>query len=178
MPLKHNVDAALAGVETPVKRGHRLPPRERHDIHIEEGRDVWWHREMEYVDANCPPVALDSEHPLFHPLHQRLDRQPKGILHTTGGYLLGAYASCKYVFDLRDEDIYWCAPTSAGSPATATSSMARWRWAPRRSCTSAPNWPDNGRFWKLIEEYAITIMYRADGDPRFHQMGRRVAAEA
>ena len=63
---------------------------------------------MEYVDADCPPVAMDSEHPLFILYTSGSTGKPKGILHTTGGYLLGAYMTSKYVFDLRDEDVYWC----------------------------------------------------------------------
>ena len=78
------------------------------DIHMEEGRDVWWHRELEYVDANCPPVPLDSEHPLYILYTSGSTGKPKGILHTTGGYLVGVYSTVKYIFDIRDEDIFWC----------------------------------------------------------------------
>ena len=70
------------------------------DIHIQEGRDVWWHREAEYVSADCPAEPLDSEHPLFILYTSGSTGKPKGVLHTTGGYLLGFSITTKYVFDL------------------------------------------------------------------------------
>src|SRR5207247_3945595 len=78
------------------------------EVRIEEGRDLWWHREMEQVGHACWPAELDSEHPLFILYTSGSTGKPKGILHTTGGYLLGAKVTCKYVFDLRDTDTYWC----------------------------------------------------------------------
>ena len=75
---------------------------------MEEGRDVWWDRELEYVDANCPPAPHDSEHPLYLLYTSGSTGKPKGILHTTGGYLVNVYCTTKYVFDIRDEDIFWC----------------------------------------------------------------------
>jgi len=106
VPLKHNVDQALKG-KTTVKRVIVFR-RAGNDIAIEEGRDVWWHRELQYVDANCPPAALDSEHPLYILYTSGSTGKPKGILHTTGGYLVGIHATTKYVFDLREDDIFWC----------------------------------------------------------------------
>src|SRR6266404_5603552 len=106
VPLKKNVDDALHG-KTSIKRVIVFR-RAGNDIHMEEGRDVWWHRELEYVDANCPPAALDSEHPLYILYTSGSTGKPKGILHTTGGYLVGIYSTMKYVFDVRDEDIFWC----------------------------------------------------------------------
>ncbi|MBA3964041.1 MAG: acetate--CoA ligase [Chthoniobacterales bacterium] len=160
VPLKHNVDEALKG-KTSIKRVIVFR-RAGNDIHIEEGRDVWWHRELEYVDANCPAVALDSEHPLYILYTSGSTGKPKGILHTTGGYLVGTHTTYKYVFDLRDEDIYWCTadvgwvtghsyvvygPLAAG----ATTFMYE----------GAPNWPEPDRFWRIIEEYAVSILYTA-----------------
>ena len=160
VPLKHNVDEALRDV-TSVRRVIVFR-RAGNEIHIEEDRDVWWHRELEYVDAHCPPVALDSEHPLYILYTSGSTGKPKGILHTTGGYLVGIHASTKYVFDLREEDIYWCTadigwvtghsyvvygPLAAG----ATTLMYE----------GAPNWPEPDRFWKIIEEYAVSILYTA-----------------
>jgi len=161
VPLKANVDEALAGGGHPVKTVIVFR-RTASEVHIEEGRDYWWHRELEYVDAQCPAVALDSEHPLFILYTSGSTGKPKGILHSTAGYLLGAVTSCKYVFDLRDEDVYWCTadigwvtghtylvygPLALG----ATSVMYE----------GAPNWPDNGRFWKIIEDYSVSILYTA-----------------
>ena len=103
VPLKQNVDEALKG-RTTIKRVIVFQ-RAGNEIHIEEGRDVWWQRELEYVDANCPPVALESEHPLYILYTSGSTGKPKGILHTTGGYLVGIHTSAKYVFDLREDDI-------------------------------------------------------------------------
>src|SRR5205807_1759167 len=86
---KNNVDHALTG-GTSVKRVIVFK-RAGNEIHMEEGRDVWWHRELEYVDANCEPIAVDSEHPLYILYTSGSTGKPKGILHTTGGYLLGIY---------------------------------------------------------------------------------------
>jgi len=160
VPLKQNVDEALKG-KTTVKRVIVFQ-RAGNDIHIEEGRDVWWHRELEYVDAHCPPVALPSEHPLYILYTSGSTGKPKGILHTTAGYLVGIHSTCQYVFDLREEDIYWCTadigwvtghsyviygPLAAG----ATTLMYE----------GAPNWPEPDRFWRIIEEYAVSILYTA-----------------
>jgi acetyl-CoA synthetase len=160
VPLKSNVDHALSG-GTSVKRVIVFR-RAGNDIHMEEGRDVWWHRELEYVDANCEPVPVDSEHPLYILYTSGSTGKPKGILHTTAGYLLGIYATTKYVFDIRDEDLFWCTadvgwvtghsyvvygPLSLG----ATTLMYE----------GAPNWPDPDRFWRIIEDYRVTILYTA-----------------
>src|ERR1041385_7271165 len=93
VPLKHNVDEALKGATT-IRRVIVFR-RAGNDIHIEEGRDVWWHRELEYVNAKCPAVALDSEHPLYILYTSGSTGKPKGILHTTGGYLVGSSCTCK-----------------------------------------------------------------------------------
>lgn len=160
VPLKNNVDHALSG-GTSVKRVIVFR-RARNEVHMEEDRDVWWHREMQYVDAHCEPVALDSEHPLFILYTSGSTGKPKGILHTTGGYLLGIYTTTKYVFDIREEDLFWCTadvgwvtghsyvvygPLSLG----ATTLMYE----------GAPNWPEPDRFWRIIEDYRVTVFYTA-----------------
>jgi acetyl-CoA synthetase len=160
VPLKKNVDDALRG-ETTVKRVIVFR-RAGNDIHIEEGRDVCWHREVEYVDAHCPPVALDSEHPLYVLYTSGSTGKPKGILHTTAGYLVGIYATMKYVFDLRDDDVYWC--TADVGWVTGHSYVV---YGPLSNGSTtlmyegAPNWPEPDRFWRLIEEYGVTILYTA-----------------
>ncbi len=161
VPLKKNVDDALKGGDTPVKTVIVLR-RTGQDVHIEEGRDYWWHRELEYVDANCPAVALDSEAPLFILYTSGSTGKPKGILHSTAGYLLHAQMTCKYVFDLRDDDVYWC--TADIGWVTGHSYMVYGPLA--MGATSlmyegAPNWPENDRFWRIIEEYAVTVFYTA-----------------
>ncbi len=161
VPLKKNVDDALKGKDTPVKTVVVFR-RTGQDIHIEEGRDVWWHRELEYVDAHCPAMALDSEAPLFILYTSGSTGKPKGILHSTGGYLLHAQMTCKYVFDLRDDDVYWC--TADVGWVTGHTYMVYGPLA--LGATSlmyegAPNWPENDRFWRIIEEYAVTVFYTA-----------------
>jgi acetyl-CoA synthetase len=161
VPLKKNVDDALKGGAQGIRKVIVFR-RAGNDIHIEEGRDVWWHRELEYVDANCPPAALDSEHPLFILYTSGSTGKPKGILHTTGGYLLGAYTTCKYVFDLRDEDVYWC--TADVGWVTGHSYMVYGPLANGATVLmyeGAPNWPENDRFWRIIDEYKVTIFYTA-----------------
>jgi acetyl-CoA synthetase len=158
--LKKNVDEALKD-DTQVEKVIVFR-RANNEISITEGRDVWWHREMEYVDAHCEPEALDSEDPLYILYTSGSTGKPKGILHTTGGYLLGVTMTTKYVFDLHEDDLYWCSadvgwvtghsyvvygPLSNG----ATTFMYE----------GAPNWPELDRFWKLIEKYAITVFYTA-----------------
>jgi acetyl-CoA synthetase len=160
VPLKKNVDDALRG-GTSVKRVIVFR-RAGNDIHIEEGRDVWWHRELEYVDARCPAVALDSEHPLYILYTSGSTGKPKGILHTTAGYLVGIYSTMKYVFDLRDDDVYWC--TADVGWVTGHSYVV---YGPLANGTTtlmyegAPNWPEPDRFWRLVEEYGVSILYTA-----------------
>ena len=161
IPLKANVDAALQDGDHPVKRVIVFR-RAGNEVHIEEGRDVWWHRELEYVSAECAPVALESEHPLFILYTSGSTGKPKGILHTTAGYLLGAYTTCKYVFDLRDEDVYWCTADVGwvtGHTYVVYGPLAM--GATTLMYEGAPDSPDRGRFWKIIEEFAVTVLYTA-----------------
>jgi len=160
VPLKKNVDDALRG-ETTVKRVIVFR-RAGNDIHIEEGRDVWWHRELEYVDAHCDPVPVDSEHPLYILYTSGSTGKPKGILHTTGGYLVGIYSTMKYVFDLRDDDVYWCTADVGwvtGHSYVVYGPLAN--GATTLMYEGAPNWPESDRLWRLVEEYAVTILYTA-----------------
>jgi acetyl-CoA synthetase len=160
VPLKKNVDEALRG-STSVKRVIVFR-RAGNDIHMEEGRDVWWHQELEYVNADCPPVALDSEHPLYLLYTSGSTGKPKGILHTTGGYLVGVYSTMKYVFDIRDEDIFWC--TADVGWVTGHSYIVYGPLANGATAVmyeGAPNWPEPDRFWKIIEDYRINILYTA-----------------
>jgi acetyl-CoA synthetase len=160
VPLKHNVDEALKG-ETTVKRVIVFR-RAHNEIHIVEGRDVWWHRELEYVDAHCEPEALDSEHPLYILYTSGSTGKPKGILHTTGGYLTGVYSTTKYVFDLREEDVYWCTADVGwvtGHSYVVYGALAN--GATTLMYEGAPNWPEPDRFWRIIEEYGVTILYTA-----------------
>jgi acetyl-CoA synthetase len=160
VPLKKNVDDALRG-GTSIKRVIVFR-RAGNDIHIEEGRDVWWHRELEYVDAHCPPVAVDSEHPLYILYTSGSTGKPKGILHTTGGYLVGIYSTMKYVFDVRDDDVFWCTADVGwvtGHSYVVYGPLAN--GATTLMYEGAPNWPEPDRFWRLIEEYGVNVLYTA-----------------
>ena len=160
VPLKKNVDEALSG-ETTVKRVIVFR-RAGNEIHIQEGRDVWWHRELEYVNADCPPTPLDSEHPLYILYTSGSTGKPKGILHTTGGYLVGIYSTTKYVFDLRGEDIFWCTADVGwvtGHSYVVYGPLAN--GATTLMYEGAPNWPEPDRFWRIIEEYGVNILYTA-----------------
>jgi len=158
--LKRNVDDALRD-STSIRRVIVFR-RAGNDIHMEEGRDVWWHRELEYVDANCQATPLDSEHPLYLLYTSGSTGKPKGILHTTGGYLVGVYSTTKYVFDLCDEDIFWC--TADVGWVTGHSYIVYGPLANGATVVmyeGAPNWPEPDRFWKIIEEYRVNILYTA-----------------
>lgn len=159
--LKRNVDDALRDDPQSVRRVIVFR-RADNQVQMEEGRDVWWHRELQYVDANCPPEPLDSEHPLFILYTSGSTGKPKGILHTTGGYLLGVYMTCKYVFDLRDEDVYWCTADIGwvtGHSYVVYGPLAN--GATSLMYEGAPNWPENDRFWRIIAEYGVTVFYTA-----------------
>jgi acetyl-CoA synthetase len=168
VPLKKSVDEALTLKDA---AGARLAAtiekvivlrRSSQEVHIEEGRDVWWHREVEYVGADCPPQKMDSEAPLFILYTSGSTGKPKGILHTTGGYLLGAKLTSKYIFDLRPEDVYWC--TADVGWVTGHSYVVYGPLA--NGATSfmyegAPNYPEPDRFWRIIAKYGVTILYTA-----------------
>jgi acyl-coenzyme A synthetase/AMP-(fatty) acid ligase len=175
--LKAAVDEALK--ETPSVETCVIVRRTGSAQEMQDGRDFWWHELMEQVDANCPAEELDSEQPLFILYTSGTTGKPKGILHTTAGYLLEAHLTTKWVFDLKDEDVYWCTadigwvtghsyvvygPLSNGATALmyeggtqlsgAGSFLADDRTPPREH-----------------------LLHCADRNPGFHQMGQPVAAE-
>jgi acetyl-CoA synthetase len=168
VPLKRNVDDAL---ELKNSKGKLLADsiervivlrRANNEVHIEEGRDVWWHREMEYVDADCAAVPLDSEAPLFILYTSGSTGKPKGILHTTGGYLLGSKMTTKYVFDLQDTDVYWCTADVGwvtGHSYVVYGPLAN--GATSLMYEGAPNWPEPDRFWQIVEKYGVSVLYTA-----------------
>jgi acetyl-CoA synthetase len=168
VPLKKSVDEALTLKDA---HGHLLAKtiekvivlrRTNHEVHIQEGRDVWWHRETEYVQAHCPAEEMDSEAPLFILYTSGSTGKPKGILHTTGGYLLGARLTSKYVFDLRPEDVYWCTADVGwvtGHSYVVYGPLAN--GATSLMYEGAPNYPEPDRFWRIIARHGVTILYTA-----------------
>jgi acetyl-CoA synthetase len=168
VPLKQNVDEALtlkdARSELLAKSIERVIVlrRAHNEVQFQEGRDVWWHRELECVDAHCPAEKMDSEAPLFILYTSGSTGKPKGILHTTGGYLLYAKLTAKYVFDLRDEDIYWCTADVGwvtGHSYVVYGPLAN--GATSLMYEGAPNFPEPDRFWRIVEKYGVTILYTA-----------------
>jgi acetyl-CoA synthetase len=181
VPLKKSVDDALALKDA---AGHLLAKtiekvivlrRTHQEIHIQEGRDVWWHRELEYVDANCPAEQLESETPLFILYTSGSTGKPKGILHTTAGYLLFAKMTTKYVFDLRPEDVYWCTADVGwvtGHSYVVYGPLAN--GATSLMYEGAPNHPEPDRFWRIVARHGVTVLYTAPTAIRaFMKWGRQ-----
>ncbi len=160
VPLKPVIDHALEKI-TDVKKVITLQ-RCGNPVEMLEGRDLWWHDVMATASTKHEAAALDSEHPLFVLYTSGSTGKPKGILHTTAGYLLGTYTTCKYVFDMRDEDIYWCTADIGwitGHSYIVYGPMAM--GATQVMYEGAPNFPDFGRFWRMIEHFGVTIFYTA-----------------
>jgi acetyl-CoA synthetase len=174
VPLKKNVDAALEKSPTVTsvlvvrRTGEATGP-----VHMKSGRDFWWHEALDGQPFSCEPYAADSEHPLFLLYTSGSTGRPKGILHTTAGYLLGAMLSAKLVFDLKPEDVFWC--TADVGWVTGHSYIAYGPLANGATILmyeGAPNFPDWGRFWSLIEKYRVSIFYTAPTAIRsFHRAG-------
>lgn len=168
VPLKRNVDGALTlkdaqGRELAGTIEHVIVLRRTGDeIDFQPGRDLWWHEEISKVDADCAAEKMESEAPLFILYTSGSTGKPKGILHTTGGYLLGAKMTTKYVFDLRDEDVYWCTADVGwvtGHSYVVYGPLAN--GATSLMYEGAPNFPEPDRFWRIVEKYGVTILYTA-----------------
>jgi len=160
LPLKANVDEALT--KSPTVEKCIVLQRVGVDVEMQAGRDFWWHELMAEASDDCPAEPLDSEAPLFILYTSGSTGKPKGIKHTTAGYNLYAKKTTEWVFDVRDEDVYWCTadigwitghtyivygPLAAG----ATSLMYE----------GAPDTPNPDRFWELVEKYKVSIFYTA-----------------
>ena len=158
--LKDIVDAAAA--QCPTIENVVVYRRTGSKIAWQYGRDHWWHEQMETVSDECPAEELDSEHPLYILYTSGTTGKPKGILHTTGGYLTQIAYSTKLVFDLKDEDIYWC--TADIGWVTGHSYVVYGPLANGATVfmyEGAPNYPDFDRFWSMIARHKINILYTA-----------------
>ena len=151
------------------------------DCKMKDGRDVWYHEILEKAADECPCEELDAEHPLYVLYTSGSTAKPKGVLHTTGGYLTGVAATHRYVFDLKaEEDVYWCAADVGWvtghsyivyGPLCNGATSVMWE--------GAPDYPHKGIWWEICERYGVTDpVLRADRDPRVHEVGGRARREA
>jgi acetyl-CoA synthetase len=163
VPLKQMADEALR--DTPSIDHVVIVQRQTgagFPVHVQEGRDHWYHRLMQDAAPYCEPEAMDSEDMLYILYTSGTTGKPKGILHTTGGYLVGTYATTKWVFDLKDDDVYWC--TADIGWVTGHSYVVYGPLANGATVVmyeGAPDWPRKDRFWEIIERYGVTIFYTA-----------------
>jgi len=161
VPLKRNADEAVAGAPTIEKVV--VLRRTGNDVPWNQGRDVWWHELVYDLPADCPPEPMDAEDLLYLLYTSGTTAKPKGIMHTTGGYLAGVSATHRLVFDLHPhEDVFWCAADIGwvtghsyivyGPLANHTTSVLY---------EGAPNFPEKDRWWEIVERYKVTILYTA-----------------
>jgi len=158
--LKKIADEALA--ETPSIDSVVVVRRTGLAVDFDPKRDRWWHELMGEASAACEPEKMDAEDPLYILYTSGTTGKPKGILHTTGGYLVGTYATSKWIFDLKDEDVFWC--TADIGWVTGHSYVVYGPLANGATCViyeGAPDTPGRDRFWDLVERHGVTVLYTA-----------------
>lgn len=160
IPLKKNVDQAM--LRTPNVRKVLVVKHTGNKVDFNEDRDLWYHDEMTKVDATCEPERMNAEDPLFLLYTSGSTGKPKGVLHTTGGYLVYASLTHQHVFDLREEDIYWC--TADIGWVTGHSYLIYGPLA--NGATSlmfegVPHYPSYSRFWEVVDKHKVSIFYTA-----------------
>ncbi len=160
IPLKSNTDKALAAC--PDCTTCFVVRRTGTDIAWQDGRDVWYHEALEAADAACLPTEMNAEDPMFILYTSGSTGKPKGVLHTTGGYMVYASMTHHYVFDCKDEDIYWCTADVGwvtGHSYILYGPLAN--GATTLMFEGVPTYPDSGRFWQVVEKHKVTIFYTA-----------------
>ena len=174
--LKAQVDKALANDAAPTVTNVLVVQRTKQQIHMESGRDHWWHDLQKGASANCPAEPMDSEDLLFILYTSGSTGKPKGVVHTTGGYNLYTHMTTKWIFDLQDTDVYWCTADVGWitghsyivyGPLSNGTTTLMYEGAPRPS--------NPGCFWDVIEKYGVTIFYTAPTAIRtFMKMGEHL----
>ncbi|MFN8646925.1 MAG: acetate--CoA ligase [Gemmatimonadales bacterium] len=184
LPLKRFADEAIAQCPTikdviVVQRRPGAAAGDESFANIVEGRDHWWHRLLDQASPDCPAEAVDAEDMLFILYTSGTTGKPKGIVHTTGGYLTQVTATMKYVFDLKESDLFWC--TADVGWVTGHSYVVYGPLANGATVLmyeGAPDWPERDRFWKIIARYGVTIFYTAPTAIRaFMKWGEQLPAK-
>ena len=160
VPLKKNADDAVAQTKTIEKV--LVVKRTKQDVPWTDGRDVWWHDLVASQKAECPAESLDSEHMLYLLYTSGTTAKPKGIVHTTAGYLTGVATTHRMIFDIKDKDIYWCAADIGwvtGHSYIVFGPLAN--GATGVMYEGTPDFPDKDRWWQIIEKYKVSVLYCA-----------------